>query len=150
MVDNSLGRYWIERHPESKLAEKLDFFVLRKSGKIAHIDERVKPQELTFFDPCMGSGHILVYAFDVLMEIYRECGYGDRDAAVEIVKNNLFGLDIDERCSQLAYFAVMMKARSFDKMCIRDRFYPGTFNGQTLSLFGEFLDGHYYRAFNLL
>jgi len=115
MVDNSLGRYWIERHPESKLAEKLDFFVLPKSGKIAHIDERVKPQELTFFDPCMGSGHILVYAFDVLMEIYRECGYGDRDAAVEIVKNNLFGLDIDERCSQLAYFAVMMKARSFDR-----------------------------------
>lgn len=115
MVDNSLGRYWIERHPESKLAEKLDFFVLPKSGKISYIDEKVKPQELTFFDPCMGSGHILVYAFDVLMEIYRECGYGERDAAAEIIQNNLFGLDIDERCSQLAYFAVMMKARSYDR-----------------------------------
>lgn len=115
MVDNSLGRYWIERHPESKLAEKLDFFVLPKSGEISYIDEKVMPQDLTFFDPCMGSGHILVYAFDVLMEIYRECGYGDRDAVAQIIQNNLFGLDIDERCSQLAYFAVMMKARSYDR-----------------------------------
>ena len=63
----------------------------------------------------MGSGHILVYAFDVLMEIYKECGYTERDAASLIVKNNLFGLDIDERASQLAYFAVMMKARSYDR-----------------------------------
>ena len=62
-------------------------------------------------DPCMGSGHILVYAFDVLMEIYRECGYVDRDAAQAIIENNLFGLDIDNRAYQLAYFAVMMKAR---------------------------------------
>ena len=115
MVDNSLGRYWIERHPESKLREKLAFFVLPKSGKMQYINETIKPQELTFFDPCMGSGHILVYAFDVLMEIYKECGYGERDAATEIIQNNLFGLDIDERCSQLAYFAVMMKARSYDR-----------------------------------
>lgn len=115
MVDNSLGRYWIERHPESKLREKLAFFVLPKSGEISYIDDPVKPQDLTFFDPCMGSGHILVYAFDVLMEIYKENGYGERDAADEIIKNNIFGLDIDERCSQLAYFAVMMKARSYDR-----------------------------------
>ena len=66
-------------------------------------------------DPCMGSGHILVYAFDVLMEIYKESGFSERDAAAEIVKNNLFGLDIDDRCSQLAYFAVMMKGRSYDR-----------------------------------
>ena len=115
MVDNSLGRYWIERHPESKLREKLAFFVLPKSGGISYIDDPVKPQDLTFFDPCMGSGHIVVYAFDVLMEIYKENGYGERDAADEIIKNNIFGLDIDERCSQLAYFAVMMKARSYDR-----------------------------------
>ena len=115
MVDNSLGRFWIERHPESKLREKLVFFVLPKSGEISYIDDPVKPQDLTFFDPCMGSGHILVYAFDVLMEIYKENGYGERDAADEIIKNNIFGLDIDERCSQLAYFAVMMKARSYDR-----------------------------------
>ena len=115
MVDNSLGRYWIERHPESDLSDKLQFFVRPKNGEITYIKEKVTPQEMTFFDPCMGSGHILVYAFDVLMEIYRECGYTDREAVAEIVQNNLFGLDIDERCSQLAYFAVMMKARSYDR-----------------------------------
>ena len=115
MVDNSLGRYWIERHPESKLAEKLEFFTTPKNGEIKHIDEFVKPEEVKFLDPCMGSGHILVYAFDVLMEIYKESGYTERDAAAMIVQNNLFGLDIDDRASQLAYFAVMMKARSYDR-----------------------------------
>ena len=115
MVDNSLGRYWIERHPESALQHKLKYFVLPKSGQITYINDQVKPQDLTFFDPCMGSGHILVYAFDVLMEIYKECGYTERDAVTEILTHNLFGLDVDKRCSQLAYFAVMMKARSYDR-----------------------------------
>lgn len=115
MVDNSLARYWIERHPESTLQHKLKYFVLPKSGQITYINDLVKPQDLTFFDPCMGSGHILVYAFDVLMEIYKECGYTERDAVTEILTHNLFGLDVDKRCSQLAYFAVMMKARSYDR-----------------------------------
>lgn len=118
MVDNSLGRYWIERNPQSKLAEKLDFFVTPKDGKINYIDEKVSPTDLTFFDPCMGSGHILVYAFDVLMEIYRECGYSDRDAALNIVQHNLYGMDIDKRAYQLAYFAVMMKARSYNRRAL--------------------------------
>lgn len=118
MVDNSLGRYWIERNPQSKLAEKLDFFVTPKDGHIDYIDEKVYPTDLTFFDPCMGSGHILVYAFDVLMEIYRECGYSDRDAALNIVQHNLFGMDIDKRAYQLAYFAIMMKARSYNRRAL--------------------------------
>ena len=115
MVDNSLGKYWIERNPQSSLREKLAFFVAPKNGEIRFIDEKVEPQKLTFFDPCMGSGHILVYAFDMLMEIYTECGYSTRDAASEIVRNNLFGLDIDPRAYQLAYFAIMMKARQYDR-----------------------------------
>lgn len=115
MVDNSLGRYWIERNPNSALADKLTYFVTPKNGEISYIDEKVTPEELSFFDPCMGSGHILVYAFDVLMEIYREVGYTDRDAAQCIIEKNLFGLDIDDRAYQLAYFAVMMKARSYDR-----------------------------------
>lgn len=118
MVDNSLGRYWIERNPQSKLAEKLEFFVTPKNGEIQYVDEKVSPTDLTFFDPCMGSGHILVYAFDVLMEIYREVGYFDRDAALSIVENNLFGMDIDKRAYQLAYFAVMMKARSYNRRAL--------------------------------
>lgn len=118
MVDNSLGRYWIERNPQSKLSEKLEFFVTPKNGEIQYVDEKVNPTDLTFFDPCMGSGHILVYAFDVLMEIYREVGYSDRDAALSIVENNLFGMDIDKRAYQLAYFAVMMKARSYNRRAL--------------------------------
>lgn len=118
MVDNSLGRYWIERNPQSKLSEKLEFFVAPKNGEIQYVDEKINPTDLTFFDPCMGSGHILVYAFDVLMEIYREVGYSDRDAALSIVENNLFGMDIDKRAYQLAYFAVMMKARSYNRRAL--------------------------------
>lgn len=121
MVDNSLGRYWIERNPQSKLAEKLEFFATPKNGEIQYVDDKIEPTELTFFDPCMGSGHILVYAFDVLMEIYRECGYSDRDAATSIVENNLFGMDIDKRAYQLAYFAVMMKARSYNRRALTRR-----------------------------
>ena len=127
MVDNSLGRYWIERNPESKLFEKLTYFVTPKDGQLHYVDEKVAPEELTFFDPCMGSGHILVYAFEVLMEIYRECGYVDRDAALAIVENNLFGLDIDERAYQLAYFAVMMKARSYDRRFLTREINPNVY-----------------------
>lgn len=124
MVDNSLGRYWIERHPESNLAEKLEFLVKPKDGKIQTVNEPVTPQDLTFFDPCMGSGHILAYAFDVLMEIYREYGYTDREAVAEIIQNNLHGFDIDERCTQLAYFVVMMKAREYDTRFFKRGIYP--------------------------
>ena len=130
MVDNSLGRYWIERNQQSKLAEKLDLFVTPKDGKINYIDEKVSPTDLTFFDPCMGSGHILVYAFDVLMEIYKECGYSERDAAQSIVENNLYGLDIDDRAYQLAYFAVMMKARSYDRRILTRGIKPNVYSIQ--------------------
>lgn len=100
------------------MTEKLEFFVTPKNGEIQYVDEKISPTDLTFFDPCMGSGHILVYAFDVLMEIYREVGYSDRDAALSIVENNLFGMDIDKRAYQLAYFAVMMKARSYNRRAL--------------------------------
>ena len=115
MVDNSLGRYWIERNPNSSLKDKLQYLATAKDGSLPIVDEKVDPTEIKFFDPCMGSGHILVYAFDVLMEIYRECGYSDRDAATNILQHNLYGLDIDDRAYQLAYFAVMMKARSYNR-----------------------------------
>ena len=124
MVDNSLGRYWIERNPNSKLAEKLEYFIRPKDHVIQCVDEKLAPEELTFFDPCMGSGHILVYAFDVLMEIYRECGYADRDAAQSIIEHNLFGLDIDGRAYQLAYFSILMKARSYDRRFLTRKIAP--------------------------
>lgn len=111
ILDNSLGRYWIERHPESKLAEKLEYFVIPKGGTLPVVSESIRPDELKVLDPCVGSGHFLSYAYDILIEIYRECGWSDRDAAASILENNLYGLDIDDRAAQLAYFAVMMKAR---------------------------------------
>lgn len=115
LVDNSVGRYWIERNPQSKLADELTYFVRPKDGIISTVAEKVTPQEITVLDPCIGSGHFVVYAFDVLMKIYEEYGFSEREAAAEIVKNNLFGLDIDGRATQLAYFAVMMKARQYDR-----------------------------------
>ena len=115
IIDNSVGRYWIERNPDSKLKDELQFFVKPKDGNLPVVNEKVAPQELTVFDPCVGSGHFLVYAFDVLVKIYVEYGYTEREAAKEIVENNLFGLDIDDRAVQLAYFAVMMKARQYDR-----------------------------------
>jgi hypothetical protein len=115
LVDNSVGRYWIERNPQSKLADELAYFVKPKDGIIPTVAEKITPQEITVLDPCIGSGHFAVYSFDVLMKIYEEYGFSEREAATEIVKNNLFGLDIDGRATQLAYFAVMMKARQYDR-----------------------------------
>lgn len=115
MVDNSLGRYWMERHPESSLKEKLTYLVTAKDGSLPVVNEPIAPTEVTFFDDCMGSAHILVYAFDVLLDIYTETGYSEREAAIQIVEHNLYGMDIDKRAYQLAYFAVMMKARQYNR-----------------------------------
>ncbi len=145
IVDNSLGRYWIERHPESKLADHLEFFVKSKSDDIKYIDEKISPEEIRVFDPCCGSAHFLVYAFEVLLYIYLECGYSEREAAKSIVENNLYGLDIDNRAGQLAYFAVMMKARKYNRKILNGETAPNvtaiqesnSINPDYLSLFGD-------------
>ena len=115
IIDNSVGRYWIERNPNSNLKNELEYFVTPKDGVIPVVDEKITPQQLTIFDPCMGSAHFGIYAFEVLEKIYTEYGYTEREAAASIVQNNLFGLDIDERAAQLANFAIMMKAMQYDK-----------------------------------
>lgn len=145
IVDNSLGRYWIERHQESKLADHLEFFVKSKSDDIKYIDEKISPEEIRVFDPCCGSAHFLVYAFEVLLYIYLECGYSEREAAKSIVENNLYGLDIDNRAGQLAYFAVMMKARKYNRKILNGETAPNvtaiqesnSINPDYLSLFGD-------------
>jgi hypothetical protein len=115
IIDNSVGKYWIERKPNSTLREQLEYFVSPKNGEISYIEDNITPQEMTIFDPCMGSGHFLVYAFDVLMKIYTEYGYSEREATAEIIEHNIFGVDIDVRAAQLAYFAIMMRARQYDR-----------------------------------
>ena len=124
MVENSLGRLWVEGHPDSDLRKNWKYYldeapqepeVQAKLTTIRKEYAALNPEDLTLIDPCMGSGHILVYAFDVLMQIYESVGYSQRDAAKSILEHNLYGLDIDDRAYQLAYFAVMMKARQYNR-----------------------------------
>ena len=124
MVENSLGRLWVEGHPGSDLRKNWKYYLDEApqepevQAKLATIRKEyaaLNPEDLTLIDPCMGSGHILVYAFDVLMQIYESVGYSQRDAAKSILEHNLYGLDIDDRAYQLAYFAVMMKARQYNR-----------------------------------
>ena len=133
MVENSLGRLWLEGHPDKNLRMKWRYYMdeAEQTPEVAaQLQELRKgyadlqPELITVLDPCMGSGHILVYAFDVLMDIYRSRGYTDRDAVQSIVTNNLYGLDIDDRAAQLAYFAVMMKACEYDRRFLRRGIYP--------------------------
>ncbi|WP_108775120.1 BREX-1 system adenine-specific DNA-methyltransferase PglX [Lactimicrobium massiliense] len=124
MVENSLGRVWLNGHPNDELKKNWIYYIdeaKQKPEVEAKLQEereeykKLRPEDLTLMDPSMGSGHILVYGFDVLMQIYTSVGYSERDAAQSILKNNLYGLDIDERAFQLAYFAVMMKGRQYDR-----------------------------------
>ena len=123
MVENSLGRLWAEGHGKPDDADWKCYLdeaeqedpVKAELEKIRAEYKNIQPENIKIIDPCMGSGHILVYAFDVLIDIYRSCGWGERDAAKSILRNNLYGLDIDRRAYQLAYFAVMMKARQYNR-----------------------------------
>lgn len=124
MVENSLGRIWVEGHPKSNLQASWKYWldepeqeesVKAELKEIRKEYSKLTPTDLKVIDPCAGSGHILVYMFDVLEQIYQSYGYSSKDAVRLILENNLFGLDIDDRASQLAYFAVMMKARQYDR-----------------------------------
>lgn len=148
MVENSLGRLWLEGHPN----DKVKFIVDEREGglgrelesqwkyyleeaeqepevqaQLATIREEykaLKPEDILCIDPCSGSGHILAYMFDVLMQIYESYGYTTREAVASIVENNLYGLDIDDRAAQLAYFSVMLKACQYDKRFLRRKVQP--------------------------
>ena len=126
VLDNSLGRYWVERNPESPLKDTLEYLVLPETCEWKTQSGTIEPEELTVLDPCMGSGHFLLYAFDILIQIYSERGYTSKEAARSIVKNNLYGLDIDDRAGQLASFAVMMKARQYDPDILDGSVSPNT------------------------
>ena len=144
MVENSLGRLWLEGHPDTKTQllpseeeqsayaagsrnpeDRKWHYYLEEAKQEPEVEQQLAtirkeyaaltPEQLKVIDPCMGSGHILVYMFDVLMQIYASYGYTTRDAVASIVEHNLYGLDIDDRATQLAYFAVMMKARQYDR-----------------------------------
>lgn len=144
MVENSLGRLWVEGHPDTKAQllptpeeqaaytagnrdpedTKWHYYLEEAQqepqvqAQLSEISKQyadLTPEQIKVIDPCCGSGHILAYLFDVLMQIYENYGYTPRDAVTSILQNNLYGLDIDDRAAQLAYFAVMMKARRYDR-----------------------------------
>lgn len=118
MVENSLGRVWLEAHPDSTLRDHMPYY-LDSENPAPPANPDLTPESLTVMDPACGSGHILVYAFDLLAHIYRERGYSDRDIPALILEHNLHGLDIDERAAQLASFAVVMKARELNSRLFR-------------------------------
>ncbi len=124
MVDNSLGRFYLEHNGDSAIAEKLDYLL---PGELTPADNQIELDQIKVLDNAMGSGHILVYAFDVLMEMYLEQGYSNRDAAISIIKHNLFGLEIDRRAYQLAYFALMMKLRQYHRRALTMNIVPNIY-----------------------
>lgn len=136
MVENSLGRMWVEGHPDEELKSKWKYYldeaeqeesVQHELDKIKAEYATLKPEDVKLIDPCMGSGHILVYAFDVFMQIYENAGWSQRDAAQSIIQNNIYGLDIDDRAAQLSYFAVLMKARQYDRRILTRGIEPNVY-----------------------
>lgn len=128
MVENSLGRLWLEEHPNDELKSQWKYYledakqpenVQAQLNNIREKHKDLKPEDLLCIDPCSGSGHVLTYMFDVLVQIYETYGYTTREAVSSIVKNNLYGLDIDKRAAQLAYFSIMMKACQYDRRFLK-------------------------------
>lgn len=136
MVENSLGRLWVEGHPNDELKSSWKYY-LEEAKQEPEVQTRLveirkeyasmTPEQIKCIDPCCGSGHILAYLFDVLVQIYESYGYTTREAVESIVKNNLYGLDIDDRATQLAYFAVMMKARQYDRRFFSRQIQPNVY-----------------------
>ncbi len=147
MVENSLGRLWLESHPNDALKANWKYY-LDEAEQTPEVAEKLRimksqstvksPEDIRLIDPCMGSGHILVYAFDVLMQIYESEGYNPRDAAKLILEKNVYGLDIDCRAYQLAYFSLMMKARQHNRRILTDGVKPQVYHP------AGFLDGEEY------
>ena len=136
MVENSLGRLWVEGHPNDELKSGWKYYLEEAEqepevqAQLAEIRKEyatMTPEQIKCIDPCCGSGHILAYLFDVLVQIYESYGYTTREALESIVKNNLYGLDIDDRAAQLAYFAVMMKARQYDRRFFSRQIQPNIY-----------------------
>lgn len=120
MVENSLGRIWMTLHPESHLVDNMPYYIAPAEGQTDIIPEDVhSARDIRFIDPCMGSGHVLVYAFDLFAKMYEEEGEMPKDIPALILQNNLYGIDIDRRCYQLASFALTMKGRAYYRRYLR-------------------------------
>ena len=137
MVENSLGRLWVEGHTDEELKANWKYYleeaaqeveVKKQLAEIRKEYAKLSPEDIKIIDPCVGSGHILVYTFDVLIQIYESAGYSTRDAAKCILEHNIYGLDIDDRAFQLAYFAIMMKARQYNRRILNGEYKPNIYS----------------------
>jgi len=117
MVQNSVGKTWLESHPNTELQSKWDYYI--ESESTTEVNPNLKPEDITVLDPAMGSWHILVYAFEILFDIYKSAWYTDDEIPKLIIENNLYWLEIDDRAWQIACFAIMMKARKYDKKILK-------------------------------
>ncbi len=126
MVENTLGKLWLTFKPSSKLRQHMPYFIDTPEGNnLPPVPENIKGiTDVTFLDPCQGSGHVLVYAFDLLIKIYEEEGYNNSEIPSLILEHNLFGIDIDERAAQLAAFSLTMKARNYYSRFLRNPIQP--------------------------
>ena len=125
MVENSLGRIWMTLHPESRLVDEMPYYIPTPEGQTDTIPADIQSvKDIRFLDPCIGSGHIAVYAFDLFCKMYEEEGYQSREIPAEILTNNIYGIDIDRRCYQLACFALTMKARAYHSRYLRRAVQP--------------------------
>ena len=154
MVENTVGATWLEHYPESEIRESLKYLVENKSNEAESVKDSISATEINLLDPAVGSGHILVTAFDLYMMMYKEEGFTTRQAVREILKNNLFGLDIDKRATQLARFAVLMKAAKYDAEILKEESLPQIFPMPEPFFFDrrmveDFLTGTIYSEENL-
>ena len=138
MVDNTLGQLWKEARPKTKITKDLEFYIKPENEAIIPNRDVKSPEELTFFDPCVGSAHILCYAFDVFFKIYEEEGYSTSEIPEHIITKNLFGIDIDDRAAQLAGFALMMKGRQYNRRLLRKAISPNITSFQNIESHPKF------------
>jgi hypothetical protein len=134
MVENTLGKLWVTLKPESKLRQYMPYYIEAPEGNApAPLPEGIKGiTDISFLDPCMGSGHVLVYAFDLFSKIYEEEGFNKSEIPALIFEHNLYGMDIDERATQLAAFALTMKARSYYSRFLRKPVQPHVIDLQNI------------------
>ena len=138
MVDNTLGQYWKEARPNTRILNDLEFYIKPENENIIPKRKVNSPEEISFFDPCVGSGHILCYAFDVFYKIYEEEGYNNSDIPELIITRNLFGIDIDDRAAQLAGFALMMKGSQYNRKLLKKGIIPNITAFQDSELHSKF------------
>ncbi|MBQ3338683.1 MAG: hypothetical protein IJG82_03650, partial [Atopobiaceae bacterium] len=140
LTENSLGRLWVLNHPESGLSQEMPYFVKPDEDHETGFRRVSSPEEITVVDPACGSGHILVYAFELLSKMYAEAGYSSRDAARLIVEKNLTGMEIDSRAASMASFAVTMKACEVDPRFLRRNVSPRITVFERVEFMSEELD----------